>query len=82
MTLQEKIDQMKAQVESRIPPEALAVMHRETETLINSGKTDNVIKKGEALPKFSLLNHNGEGVSSKALVEKGPVVVSFYRGVW
>lgn len=33
MTLQKKIDEMKAGVESRIPRDALAVMHRETANL-------------------------------------------------
>lgn len=82
MRLQEKIDQIKAQIESNIPPEALTVMHRETDTLQNSGITENTLKKGDMLPEFSLADQNGEAVSSKALLETGPLVVSFYRGVW
>lgn len=82
MTLQEKIDQMKAGIESTIPQEALAVMHRETEALQNSGIMDDVLKKGDMMPEFSLSDQNGETVSSKALLENGPLIVSFYRGVW
>lgn len=82
MTLQKKIDQVKAGVENQIPPKALAVMHRETEDLINSGITDRVLKKGDEFPAFLLPDQNREAVSSMALLEKGPLVVSFYRGIW
>ena len=82
MTLQEKIDEMKAGVERQIPPEALAVMHGATEDLINSGATANVLKKGDTFPGFALPDQKGEAVSSGELLEKGPLVISFYRGVW
>ncbi|MEL7029388.1 MAG: peroxiredoxin-like family protein, partial [Pseudomonadota bacterium] len=37
---------------------------------------------GDVLPAFSLPNQDGAAVSSAALLEKGPLVVSFFRGVW
>src|SRR5260370_3921577 len=37
---------------------------------------------GSAAPLFELPNHKGTTVSLTGLLETGPVVVVFYRGVW
>jgi len=39
-------------------------------------------KPGEHLPDFLLPNHRGQLVSSKDLLAKGPLVISFNRGHW
>jgi peroxiredoxin len=57
-------------------------MHRATEDLRRSGIFNRVVKVGQKAPNFELLNQRGEQVRSEALVAKGPLVVSFYRGVW
>lgn len=82
MLLQEKLDQMKADFETKAPAEALEVMHRATEDLKNSGILDSCLKKGDASPKFTLADPTGAEISSSVLLEKGPLVVSFYRGGW
>lgn len=82
MKLQEKLDQMKTQFENSAPPEALAVMHKATEDLKNAGLMTKTLKEGDALPEFSLPDQKGDLVSSAALLERGAVVLSVYRGVW
>ncbi|THB75530.1 MAG: hypothetical protein D3926_20020 [Desulfobacteraceae bacterium] len=82
MKLQEKLNQMKAQFESTAPPEVLAAMHKATEDLKNSDLVGNAIKQGDPLPEFSLPDQNGNQISSGALLEKGSLVLSVYRGVW
>ncbi len=82
MTLKEKLDAMRAGAEERIPAEALAVMHRATEDLRGSGIGDRVLAPGDMSPSFELENTNGELIASQALLKDGPLVVSFYRGVW
>jgi hypothetical protein len=82
MTLQERLDAYKAEFESKLPPEKLAIMHRATEDLRHSGILDRVIKVGSLAPEFVLPNVRGEKVSSAELLRKGPLVVTFYRGVW
>ena len=82
MSLQVKLDAMKKEFEASVPPEALAVMHRATENLLNSEIMDRILKVGEKAPEFSLPNQQGQMVNSSNLVGKGPLVVSFYRGVW
>jgi hypothetical protein len=82
MKLQEKLDAYKAEFESKTPPEKLAIMHRATEDLRKSGILDGVIKVGDRMPEFVLPNVRGEKVSSAELLRRGPLVVTFYRGVW
>ena len=82
MSLQETLDAMRASSESERPPEVVATMHRATEDLLQSGIMDGVLKKGDRAPSFTLSDHNGNTVNSADLLNKGPLVVSFYRGSW
>jgi len=82
MTLQERLDAYKADFEKKVAPEKLAIMHRATEDLRRSGILDRVLKSGDAAPEFSLPNSRGEIISSAQLLTRGPLVVSFYRGIW
>jgi len=82
MGLQDKLDHMRKQFESSAPPEALAVMHRATDDLLHSGIMERVLKVGDRAPEFALPDELGNIVSSSELLREGPLVVSFYRGVW
>lgn len=42
----------------------------------------DAIKIGQKAPDFKLPNPNGKSVSLAILLEKGPVVITFYRGNW
>ncbi|ETX11136.1 redoxin [Marinomonas ushuaiensis DSM 15871] len=42
----------------------------------------DAIALGEKAPTFELPNQEGKAMSLTALLEKGPVVVTFYRGSW
>ncbi len=82
MPLQRKLDELKQQFESGAPPEALAVMHRATDDLLHSGAMGRVLKAGDRAPEFSLTDAHGNPVRSSELLKRGPLVVTFYRGVW
>jgi hypothetical protein len=82
MTLQDKLDAYKAGFVKKVPPETLAIMHRATEELQNSGIVDRVIKVGDPVPDFALPNMHGTMVASAELLRQGPLVITFYRGVW
>jgi len=64
------------------PPEVVEVLVGEIKKLVQSGIADNAIKTGEVLPEFTLPDEKGNLVSSKDLLARGPLAVSFYRGVW
>ena len=82
MSLRAKLDEMRNQFASKTSPDVLAIMHRAADDLIASGIMDGVLKVGDRAPDFSLSDHNGHLVSSSAVLTKGPLVVSFYRGIW
>jgi cytochrome oxidase Cu insertion factor (SCO1/SenC/PrrC family) len=82
MSLKERLDAAKAQSKTRIPPEAQAVMQRSIDDLRASGILNRVPKVGDRAPDFTLPDSNGQPVSLKDLLARGPVVLSFFRGRW
>ena len=82
MTLQEKLNNLKANFEKNVPKEALKIMHRSTEDLKISGFMDRIVKTGDAAPEFELKDNDEKVVRLKDFLAKGPVVLSFYRGKW
>ena len=87
MTLQAKLDAFKADFEAGKPPYSvpravIEIMHRATDELIASGAAERALKVGDKAPAFTLKDPDGTEVSSTALLRHGPLVVSFYRGVW
>jgi peroxiredoxin len=57
-------------------------MHRATDELIASGAAARALKAGDRAPEFALKDANGREIASWELLEKGPLGVTFYRGVW
>jgi len=82
MSLAERLDRIRAGAATRIPPERHAIMLRATEDLRRSGILDGVLKPGAPLPAFALPGSDGGTVGSAALLERGPLVLSFFRGSW
>ncbi|GAB0117836.1 peroxiredoxin-like family protein [Acidisoma sp. 7E03] len=87
MTLQAKLDAFKADFEAgkppyNVPPAVIEIMHRATAALIASGAATRALKAGDRAPRFTLNDPDGKPVSSAKLLAQGPLVVSFYRGVW
>jgi hypothetical protein len=82
MSLQEKLDAYKAEFKKKVPPEKVAIMTRATEDLRRSGILERVLKAGDRAPDFALPDWRGGNVNSSELLRQGPLVVTFYRGVW
>jgi peroxiredoxin len=87
MSLQARLDAFKADFEAgkppyNVPPAVIETMHRATAELIASGAADKALKAGDRAPAFALNDPDGRPLSSTELLRKGPLVLSFYRGVW
>jgi peroxiredoxin len=83
MSLQDKLDAFKADFEGKkAPPEVVAVMHKATADLIASGQAARTLKVGARAPIFALPNAHGELVRSADLLARGPLALTFYRGIW
>jgi peroxiredoxin len=87
MSLQAKLDTFKADFEAgkapySVPCSVIEMMHRATADLIESGAARRAKKAGDVAPPFSLKDPEGNTVNSADLLRRGPLVLSFYRGVW
>jgi len=87
MSLQDKLDVFKAAFEAGKPPysvpySVIETMHRATAELIDSRAAQKALKAGDKAPSFTLNDPDGKPVSSTDLLREGPLVVTFYRGVW
>jgi len=86
-TLQERLDGFKKMFESGAPPystphEAIEKMHRASAELKASGIETRALMVGARAPAFSLSNQDQVQVSSENLLQRGPLVISFFRGHW
>jgi peroxiredoxin len=87
MSLQDKLDAMRQNFESggppyNIPAPVTETMHRATAELIASGAAKRALKVGDKAPAFTLKDPEGKAVSLAELLANGPLVLTFYRGVW
>jgi peroxiredoxin len=87
MSLQERLNAFKSDFKAGkapyfAPPEIHPIMERATRELIASGQAGRALKAGDRAPAFTLADPEGKPVSSSELLARGPLVLSFYRGVW
>lgn len=87
MKLKEKLNAMREDFENGrsplVPTQAqLNTIQRATQSLINSQQADQALEAGNKAPKFTLRDGDGNAVSSRELLAQGPLVATFYRGVW
>lgn len=87
MKLQDKLDAMREDFENGrfalVPTrEQLDAMQRATQSLIDRGQADYALKAGDTAPEFTLEDAEGTTVSSRVLLARGPLIATFYRGVW
>lgn len=65
-----------------LPPEKAELLERASRELAESGITERVLKEGDQAPDFTLPNPVGVPKTLSTSLQKGPVVVTFYRGMW
>jgi len=82
MSLQLTLDKMKQDFVSGADPESLTIMKKATGDLLQSNILDGALKAGDRAPEFSLEDAEGRSVSSQNLLNKGPLLITFYRGIW
>lgn len=87
MSLQAKLDAFKADFEAgkppyNVPPSVIETMRRATAELKASGAAQRALKLGDKAPAFTLEDADGNEVRSADLLRQGPLIASFYRGVW
>jgi peroxiredoxin len=86
-TLPERLAAFRANFEAGGPPWNAPAwvhepMHRATAELIAAGAAEKALKAVDRAPAFTLDDADGKPASSADLLAQGPLVVTFYRGVW
>ncbi len=62
--------------------ERAAVYAKAQTTIEASGIADRALRVGDVAPEFELPDAYGSMVNSAELLQRGPMIVSFYRGSW
>ncbi len=81
-TLQARLDRILERFVASAPVDAQEVMSRATEDLRASGILSHLPVPGDPLPAFALPDTLGQALSSADLLAQGPLVITFFRGVW
>lgn len=82
MTLNEQLRRMKEASAAKMAPEVRAVVQQATLDLAASGILDGVLSPGDAAPEFTLPDLKGNEVTLSGLLDRGPAVLTFFRGRW
>ncbi len=82
MSLTHDLAHLAAQNRSALPEDLRTVMEQARLNLTRSGAFDRSLQPGNPIPSFVLPNAIGKLVDIQSLLNKGAVVISFYRGRW
>jgi peroxiredoxin len=78
---QEKIE-LQENLATMVPKESLNVFITDANLLAKEITNPLIVSVGDKAPLFELPNALGNAVSLQKHLEKGPVVITFYRGNW
>jgi peroxiredoxin len=82
VSLADRLEQAKREWRSRLTPELADALEALVKRLEASQVTAASLKAHDRIPDFELPNTEGQIVSSRELLEHGPIVVSYFRGDW
>jgi len=82
MTLKQEIEAFVAEAKTRMPPGLIDEIEASIDDVRRSGIESRALKAGDLAPQFTLPNAVGRPVALAELLRNGPLVLSFYRGVW
>ena len=68
--------------DQKLPKPALEIMDAATAELENNAAASHALQPGDIAPDFILPNVDGRSVRLYSELERGPVVLVFYRGGW
>lgn len=81
-TLKEKLEEHKKVFLTKVNDEILSIVGAAGAALAETVPNRKTPKAGDKLPSFSLVGSDGGTVTSDKLNSDGPLVVTFFRGMW
>jgi peroxiredoxin len=82
MSLKKEIDTFSATAVNQIPIDFLVELQTSIDRIRSSGIAERALGTGAHAPEFTLPNALGKPVVLASLLKHGPLIVSFYRGIW
>lgn len=82
INLQKKLDTLTAQSLENAPADIIKLFKDAATDLIASNIQDKALKVGDTIENFSLYNILGEKIHLYDELQKGPMILCFYRGSW
>ncbi|QEE48482.1 AhpC/TSA family protein [Flavobacterium alkalisoli] len=81
-TYKENLQDLRDDLAAMLPKETLSIFDKDAENLQQNHKSIVKLQAGDKAPDFSLVNATGNMITLSELLEKGKVVLTFYRGSW
>jgi peroxiredoxin len=81
-SLQQRLDRIKENYSKRMTAEQSANNEKNMQDIASTGVLQRALKVGDKAPTFALPNAKGGSTSLATLLQRGPVVLTFYRGGW
>ncbi|HYZ41592.1 MAG TPA: peroxiredoxin-like family protein [Stellaceae bacterium] len=82
MSLKAQLEACRREYETKAEPHVADAVRRSIQTLAETGLVAKAVKAGETAPVFKLRCGRGGFITLSDLLERGPVVVSFFWGDW
>ena len=82
MSLKAQLDACRHAFEASASPSVVAALEGSLAELAQTGLVRQAVKAGEMAPLFRLRSRNGSLVSLSEVLDRGPAVISFFRGAW
>lgn len=82
MLLHEQIQQTIGALRTSLPAELNTLIEQGAGEISALQIVENALKIGDQAPNFSLKNYNGEEKTLSDYLKEGPLVLTFYRGLW
>ena len=77
-----ELEELSQEVLTTASPERLQANAQTISDLVASGLSASALREGDVAPDFALPDTHGHVLALKTLLDRGPVVISFYRGGW
>jgi len=82
MNLNTKLSAMSQESAAKLDPAIAQIMKESRQQLEDSGLLKQVLGQGEKMTDFVLLDSAQNEFSSREALKKGPLLISWYRGIW
>ena len=81
-TLKQKLEEHKKVFLTKVNDEILSIVGSARAVLADTVSSQKTLSMSDKLPAFSFVGADGSIVKSEQLLASGPLVITFFRGMW